>query len=297
MLSQHGLLYNSPDSFPYTFFPQYILAPVSVNRYFTSVSLPQNNSKPLFFKNNVPKEDPLRHWGKPPSQGSISMLSQHGLLYNSPDSFPYTFFPLYILAPVSVNRYFTSVSLPQNNSKPLFFKNNVPKEDPLRHWGIPPPQGSISMLSQHGLLYNSPDSFPYTFFPLYILSHVSINRYFTSVSLPQKNSKPLFFKNNVPKEDPLRHWGKPPSQGSISMLSQHGLLYNSPDSFPYTFFPLPLFLKKGAGGSAYLICEPKWKYLFENSLDPDQLPSKRRQLIRIHTAFNTVCQFIVTVIN
>ena len=82
------------------------------------------------------------------------------------------------------------------------------------------------------------------------------------------------------------------------MLSQHGLLYNSPDSFPYTFFPLSLFLKKGGGGgSAYLICEPKWKYLFENSLDPDQLPSKRRQLIRIHTAFNTVCQFVVTVIN
>ena len=58
---------------------------------------------------------------------------------------------------------------------PVFFMHNIPKEIPFRHRGIPPLQGSIdvSMLSEYRPLYNNPDSIPYTFSPLYVLSPVS----------------------------------------------------------------------------------------------------------------------------
>ena len=47
--------------------------------------------------------------------------------------------------------------------------------------------------------------------------------------------------HNIPKENPLRHRGIPPLQGSISILSKYRPLYNSPDSIPYTFYPLSMY--------------------------------------------------------
>ena len=103
------------------------------------------------------------------------MLSKYRPLYNSPDSIPYTFSPLYVLSPVSMNAINFLYLYPKRIPCPFFFVHNIPKENPLRHRGIPPLQGSISMLSKYRPLYNSPDSIPYTLSSLYVLSPVSMN--------------------------------------------------------------------------------------------------------------------------
>ena len=127
------------------------------------------------------------------------------------------FSPLYVFSPIRFLPYtFSPLSLsllffyifPQKNTMPLFFMHNIPKENPLRHRRISPLQGSISMLSLYRPLYNSPDSIPYTFSPL---SHSLLFFYI----FPQKNTMPLFFMHNIPKENPLRHRGIPPLQGSM----------------------------------------------------------------------------------
>ena len=69
--------------------------------------------------------------------------------------------------------------------------HNIPKENPLRHRGIPPLQGSISMLSKYRPLYNSPDSIPYTFSPPYVLSPVSMNVIIFYIFTPKELHAPF----------------------------------------------------------------------------------------------------------
>ena len=90
-------------------------------------------------------------------------------IYTGPDSFQYTNFPVYKLSRVAFFRYSL---LPPKHSKPLLLSSIVPKENPLRHWGIPPLLRHYKECWRGVCLYilvlilSRIQTFPYTNFPV-----------------------------------------------------------------------------------------------------------------------------------
>ena len=84
-------------------------------------------------------------------------------------------------------------------------------------------------------IYSGPDSFPYTNFPVYKLSHVAFFRHYF---LPQKQILTPFALKHCPQRKPFKTLGNTsPSKALLRMLERCLSIYTGPDSFPYTNFP------------------------------------------------------------
>ena len=90
------------------------------------------------------------------------------------------------------------------------------------------------MLERCLSIYTGPDSFPYTNFPVYKLSHV-----FRHYLLPQKQILTPFALKHCPQRKTFKTLGNTsPSKALSRMLERCLSIYTGPDSFPYTNFPV-----------------------------------------------------------